>query len=82
MSGIGNLRSVGKTIADFYKDETSQSALDVASKTQITIIVSIISIIVVAAIISPIFCRIEDRRFLALKFFLNVKQKDVQLLDN
>lgn len=55
------LRSQGNVISTEFRLETNEHALNVASKTQITIIVSIVSIILVTLIISPIICRIQER---------------------
>jgi hypothetical protein len=52
------LRSMGNEISAQFRNETDDHALNVAAKTEITIIVSIVSIILVTLIISPIICRI------------------------
>jgi multidrug efflux pump subunit AcrB len=46
---------------------------DVAEKTLLTIILSIVSITVVSLIITPMMCRIEMRKFIGLRFFLLVE---------
>ena len=64
-------------LAALYKEETEQNALDVAQKTLITIVVSIGAILVVSMVISPIICRIEERKYTGLKFFLNVEHAHI-----
>jgi hypothetical protein len=49
---------MGNEISAQFRNETDDHALNVAAKTEITIIVSIVSIILVTLIISPIICRI------------------------
>ena len=39
------------------------------------------AIIIVSLIVSPIFCRIEERKYMALRFFLQVQSKDMVILD-
>lgn len=78
----GNLRSVGKLISDNYRSETELHALSVAQQTQTTIIVSIASILLVCVAISPIICRIEQRKYMGLKFFLNVEHGHLILLES
>jgi hypothetical protein len=77
----GTLRGMGKNISTYYREETTEHALSVAEKTQITIIVSIVSIVIVTVIISPIICRIEERKYLGLKFFLSVEHEHLAELD-
>lgn len=77
----GNLRSVGKDISDFYRTETEEHALSVAKTTQMTIIISIASIALVVILISPIISRIEQRKYMGLKFFLNVEPGHLILLE-
>lgn len=79
--GQGNLRGDGKIISTQYRLETNAHALKVADQTQLTIIISIVAIVLVSLIISPIFCRIEERKYMGLKFFLQVKNKDMATLD-
>lgn len=76
------MRSIGKTISDYYRSETEQHALSVAQTTQLTIIISIASIVLVCIFISPIICRIEQRKYMGLKFFLNVEPAHLVMLDN
>ncbi len=68
--GQGPLRGEGKIISTYYREETCGHALKVAEQTQLTIIISIVAIVVVSLIVSPIFCRIEERKYMAVKFFL------------
>lgn len=75
------MRSIGKQISDFYRSETEQHALSVAQTTQLTIIISIASIVLVCILISPIICRIEQRKYMGLKFFLNVEPNHLILLE-
>ena len=53
------MRSVSKILSDRFRQETVDHALSVASQTQLTIIISIVAIILVTGIISPILCRID-----------------------
>lgn len=76
------MRSEGKKISEQYRKETVDHALNVASQTQLTIIISIVAIVVVSVIISPIICRIEERKYMGLKFFLNVEPTHLLLLDD
>ncbi|TNV87499.1 hypothetical protein FGO68_gene6494 [Halteria grandinella] len=78
----GNLRSIGKQISDFYRTETEEHALSVAKTTQLTIIISIASIVLVVILISPIISRIEQRKYMGLKFFLNVEPAHLILLES
>jgi hypothetical protein len=73
---------MGKNISTLYREETTDHALSVAGKTQITIIVSIVSIVLVTLFISPIICRIEERKYLGLKFFLSVEHSHLAVLDS
>jgi len=82
MACQGTLRGVGKNISTYFREETTDHALSVAQKTQITIIISIVSIVLVTMIISPIICRIEERKYLGLKFFLSVEHNYLTVLDN
>ena len=72
---------MGKNISTYYREETTEHAVSVAEKTQITIIVSIVSIVIVTVIISPVICRIEERKYLGLKFFLSVEHEHLAELD-
>ncbi|CDW78770.1 UNKNOWN [Stylonychia lemnae] len=73
----GILSSVGITINYFVKDAEDHSKQNISS-TEIVTIVSIITIMVVGIIFTPIFSKSEIRRYLAIKFFLNLDQFVVQ----
>lgn len=77
----GSMRAVGQNISDLYRSETEQHALSVAFQTELTIILSIVSILLVSVVISPVVCRIEERKYTGLKFFLNVEPSHILLLD-
>jgi hypothetical protein len=81
-AGSGKMRSVSKVISDRFRQETVDHALSVASQTQLTIIISIVAIIIVSVIISPIICRIEERKYTGLKFFLNVEPSHLEILED
>lgn len=76
------MRAIGKQISDYYRTETEEHALTVANQTQLTIILSIASIVAVCILISPIISRIEQRKYMGLKFFLNVEHNHLTILES
>ena len=74
------MRNYDQVFSNHYKNETIDHALSVTSQTQITIIISIVAIVIVSGIVSPIMSKIEERKYIGLKFFVHVQHTHIVIL--
>lgn len=74
------LRYYDQVYSNKYKEETIEHALSVTTQTQITIIISIAAIFIVSIVISPVLCRMEERKYIGLKFFIFVEHSHIAIL--
>jgi len=55
--------------SEYYEEETKEFTNEKIIQTQLTAVISILTILVACSIIAPIMARTEERKYMALQFF-------------
>ena len=66
------MRQWNRYYINYYTTETNNHAQNAKDSTQITIIISIVSIAIVGLIVAPMLSRIQDMQYRALNLFIDL----------
>ena len=66
--------------ADYYTADIKNYSEDSIMQTKITILISISTIVLVFAIVTPLLSMIQDRQYKSIGFFLPISKDNIQKL--